>query len=161
MRRCISPSFRSFYERNEKQSKTRHYSYSTVSRSLMVIFFVNYQTIMVCYSLHLHYGEKNEKGPFYDCVPQNNLRLPHRYARYASNKIIEGNGQGGSDFCFILQHTYEVTLRVVFTDQRVIIEKTLFSCPATYPDSSGKLPPRLCEAFSLKYHYSQLSSEQF
>ncbi len=30
-------------------------------------------------------------------------------------------------------------LRVVFTDQRVIIEKALFWCPATYPDSSGKI----------------------
>ena len=30
-------------------------------------------------------------------------------------------------------------LRVVFTDQGVIIEKALFSCPATYPDSFGKL----------------------
>ena len=28
-------------------------------------------------------------------------------------------------------------LRVVFTDQRVIIEKALFWCPATYPDSSN------------------------
>ncbi len=30
-------------------------------------------------------------------------------------------------------------LRVVVTDQRVIIEKALFWCPATYPDSSSKL----------------------
>ncbi len=33
---------------------------------------------------------------------------------------------------------YDV-LRVVFTDQRVTIEKALFSCPATYPKSSVKL----------------------
>ncbi len=31
---CIASSFRSYWERNEKQLKTRHYSYSTASRSL-------------------------------------------------------------------------------------------------------------------------------
>ncbi len=39
----------------------------------------------------------------------------------------------------ILQHMFLVTLRVVFTDQRVIIEKALFSCLATNTDSSSKL----------------------
>ena len=32
---CMASSFRSFYERNEKQLKTRHYSYSTASSSLL------------------------------------------------------------------------------------------------------------------------------
>ena len=32
------------------------------------------------------------------------------FERWSSNKIIEENVQGGSDFCFILQHTYDVTL---------------------------------------------------
>ena len=32
------------------------------------------------------------------------------FLRWPSNKIIEGNIQEGSGFCFILHHTYEVTL---------------------------------------------------
>ncbi len=39
------------------------------------------------------------------------------FERWYSNKVIEGYVQEGSDFCFILHHTYEVTLRRQVTVQ--------------------------------------------
>ncbi len=56
---------------------------------------------------------------------------------YSSNFLVETHAFNPR--VRVMEGDFISQLRVVVTDQRVIIEKALFSCPATYRDSFGKL----------------------
>ena len=66
--------------------------------------------------------------------------VPQIFERWPSNKTIERNVQGGSDFCFILQHNYKVTWTRLLLNLRFISWCWRRSCPASVGWKARSIP---------------------